>query len=237
MKLAEMEKYVSTRLQKTSNMTQQLAFHISACQIIADTLGSEFQTLQTMEKLMLDSRERKECLSYIERNMGIFFVFIFKLIYVMIKINDIKNCNEKYTPIDEHALRCLRLLCLLSVTSDGITQNELQNIQKLHLHTHGYQHIPLFYKLRTVGLLKYRTENLLHMLPNWNNEWSNNAQKLKLLPNHSKRSNSNDRTCPSYVFNNAYIPAIVRISFYITNSVVFNYDILTYCLMYYRRRY
>lgn len=181
MKLNEMERYVSTRLQRTRDTTRQLAFHISACQTIADTLGSEFQVLQTIEKLMLDCRDRKECLSYIERN------------------------------IDEHALRCLRLLCLLSITTDGITQSELQNIQKLHLHTHGYQHIPLFYKLHTVGLLKYRNEYILHKLPNWSSEWSSNAQKLKMLPSHSKRSDQNDRTCPSYVFNNAYIPAIAQI--------------------------
>lgn len=180
MKLAEMERYVSTRLQKTRDMTQQLAFHISACQTIADTLGSEFQALQAIEKLMLECRDRKECLNYIERN------------------------------IDEHALRCLRLLCLLSITTDGVTQSELQNIQKLHLHTQGYQYIPLFYKLHTVGLLKHRTENILNKLPNRNSEWSNNAQRLKMLPNYSKRSDQNNRTCPSYVFNNAYIPAIVR---------------------------
>lgn len=68
-----MERYVSTRLQKTSNMTQRLAFHISACQTIADTLGSEFQALQMIEKLMLDCKDRKDCLSYIERNMGTSF--------------------------------------------------------------------------------------------------------------------------------------------------------------------
>lgn len=72
MKLAEMERYVSTRLQRTRDMTQQLAFHISACQAIADTVGSEFQVLQTIEKLMLDCKDRKECLSYIERNIGAF---------------------------------------------------------------------------------------------------------------------------------------------------------------------
>lgn len=111
-------------------------------------------------------------------------------------------------------MRCLRLLCLLSITTDGIAQSELQSIQKMHLHTHGYQHIPLFYKLHTAGLLKYRNEYILHKLPNWNSEWSSNAQKLKILPNHSKRSDQNGRICPSYVFNNAYIPAIVRTSFF-----------------------
>ncbi|XP_012226416.1 vacuolar protein sorting-associated protein 33B [Linepithema humile] len=188
MKLAEMERYVSTRLQKTGKRTQQLAFHISACQTIADTLGSEFQALQAIEKLMLDCKDRKECLSYIERN------------------------------IDEHALRCLRLLCLLSITTDGITQSELQNIQKLHLHTHGYQHIPLFYKLHTTGLLKHRAENILHKLPNWSSEWSSNAQKLKMLPGYSKRSDQNGRTCPSYVFNNAYTPAIAQILNIVSNQ-------------------
>jgi len=63
-------------------MTQQLAFHISACQTIADTLGSEFQTLQTIEKLMLDCKDRKECLSYIDRNIGTSF---------SVKINNIRD--------------------------------------------------------------------------------------------------------------------------------------------------
>ncbi|EZA58768.1 hypothetical protein DMN91_009216 [Ooceraea biroi] len=188
MKLVEMERYVSTILQKTRDTKQKLAFHISACQTIADTLGSEFQALQAIEKSMLDCKDRKECLSYIERN------------------------------IDEHAIRCLRLLCLLSITTDGITQNELQNIQKVHLHTHGYQHIPLFYKLHTVGLLKYRTENILHKLPNWSSEWNSNAQRLKMLPNYSKRSDQNGRTCPSYVFNNSYIPAIAQLLNIVSNQ-------------------
>ncbi|XP_071639986.1 vacuolar protein sorting-associated protein 33B-like [Temnothorax longispinosus] len=137
---------------------------------------------------MLDCKDRKECLSYIERN------------------------------IDEHALRCLRLLCLLSITTDGITQSELQNIQKLHLHIHGYQHIPLFYKLHTAGLLKYRNKYILHKLPNWSSEWSSNAQKLKILPSYSKRTDQNGRTCPSYVFNNVYIPTIAQILNIVSNQ-------------------
>lgn len=179
MKLAEMERYVATKLRKSRDMTQQLAFHISACQTIADTLGSDFQSLQTIEKLMLECRERKESLNYIERHM------------------------------DDYPLRSLRLLCLLSVTNDGVAQDELHSIQKFHLHAHGYKHIPLFYKLQTIGLLKPRTDSIL--LPNWNSEWNANAQRLKLLPAYSKQSEHKGRTCPSYVFNNAYIPLIAQI--------------------------
>ncbi|XP_066583968.1 vacuolar protein sorting-associated protein 33B isoform X2 [Prorops nasuta] len=189
MKLAEMERYVSTKLQKTRDMTRQLAFHISACQTIADTLGSEFQAIQTTEKLILDGKERKECLNHIERN------------------------------IDEHPLRSLRLLCLLSVTSGGLSQSELLPIQKAHLHAHGYQNIPLFYKLQNTGLLKYKSENILHKLPNWNSEWTNQAQRLKLIPASSKRNELKRRTCPSYVFNNAYVPLIAQIL-----NIVLNQD-------------
>ncbi|XP_076684705.1 vacuolar protein sorting 33B [Andrena cerasifolii] len=181
MKLSEMERYIATRLQKTRDMTRQLAFHISACQLIADTLGSDFQILQKIEKSVLECKERKECLNYIERY------------------------------IDDHPLRTLRLLCLLSIASDGVTQNELHSIQKLHLHAHGYKHVPLFYKLQTIGLLKCRTENILHKLPNWSSEWNSNAQKLRLLPSYSKQAEQKGRTCPSYVFNNAYIPLIAQV--------------------------
>ena len=181
MKLSEMERYIATRLQKTRDMTRQLAFHISACQLIADTLGSDFQILQKIEKSVLECKERKECLNYIERY------------------------------IDDHPLRTLRLLCLLSIASDGLTQNELNSIQKLHLHAHGYKHVPLFYKLQTIGLLKCRTENILHKLPNWSSEWNSNGQKLRLLPSYSKQAEQKGRTCPSYVFNNAYIPLIAQV--------------------------
>lgn len=188
MKLSEMERYVATRLQKTRDLTRQLAFHISACQLIADTLSSDFQTLQKIEKCMLECRERKECLSHIERY------------------------------VDDHPLRTLRLLCLLSITSDGITQNELDSIQKLYLHAHGYKHIPLFYKLHSIGLLKYRSENILHKLPNWNSEWNNNAQKLKLLPSYYKQMEQKSRSCASYVFNNVYVPLIAQILNIVVNQ-------------------
>ncbi|XP_006619367.1 vacuolar protein sorting-associated protein 33B isoform X1 [Apis dorsata] len=181
MKLSEMERYIATKLQKTRDLTRQLAFHISACQLIADTLSSDFQTLQKIEKCILECKERKECLNHIERY------------------------------INDHPLRTLRLLCLLSIASDGITQNELHCIQKLHLHAHGYKHIPLFYKLQNIGLLKCRSENILHKLPNWSSEWNNNAQKLKLLPSYFKQTEQKGRSCPSYVFNNVYIPLIAQI--------------------------
>ncbi|XP_043797198.1 vacuolar protein sorting-associated protein 33B isoform X1 [Apis laboriosa] len=181
MKLSEMERYIATKLQKTRDLTRQLAFHISACQLIADTLSSDFQTLQKIEKCILECKERKECLNHIERY------------------------------INNHPLRTLRLLCLLSIASDGITQNELHCVQKLHLHAHGYKHIPLFYKLQNIGLLKCRSENILHKLPNWSSEWNNNAQKLKLLPSYFKQTEQKGRSCPSYVFNNVYIPLIAQI--------------------------
>ncbi|XP_012342538.1 vacuolar protein sorting-associated protein 33B isoform X3 [Apis florea] len=166
MKLSEMERYIATKLQKTRDLTRQLAFHISACQLIADTLSSDFQTLQKIEKYILECKDRKECLNHIERY------------------------------INDHPLRTLRLLCLLSIASDGITQNELHCIQKLHLHAHGYKHIPLFYKLQNIGLLKCRSENILHKLPNWSSEWNNNAQKLKLLPSYFKQTEQKGRSCP-----------------------------------------
>ncbi|XP_015173159.1 PREDICTED: vacuolar protein sorting-associated protein 33B [Polistes dominula] len=188
MKLAEMGQYIATKLRKSSDMKQQLMFHISACQTIADTLGSEFQTFQSIEKLILERKGKKECLNYIERN------------------------------IDENPLKCLRLLCLLSIFNDGIASSDLQTIQKLHLHAHGYKHIPLFYKLQTIGLLKSKTESGINILTDQNNEWINNVQRLKLLPNNSKYIESIDSTCPSYVFHNAYIPLIAQILNVIVNQ-------------------
>ncbi|XP_047363824.1 vacuolar protein sorting-associated protein 33B isoform X2 [Vespa velutina] len=164
MKLAEMGQYITTKLQKSRDMTQQLVFHISACRTIVDTLGSEFQTLQSIEKLILERKGRKECLNYIERNI------------------------------------------------------DLQSIQKLHLHAHGYKNIPLFYKLQNVGLLKIKTESGINRLTDQSNEWTSNVQRFKLLPNNTKHIESKGSTCPSYVFHNAYIPLIAQILNIVVNQ-------------------
>ena len=121
---------------------------------------------------------------------------------------------------DDHPLRSLRLLCMLSITTDGVTQSELQSIKTSHLHAHGYRHIPLMYKLETAGLLRRRKENILRSkLPNWSSEWTSNAHRLKLLPTQSKRSEQKTTPCPSYVFSAAYTPVIVRNSSQIITKI------------------
>lgn len=181
MKLAEMKHYVATTLKKTTEVKQQLEFHITACEAAISALGSEFENLHSIEESILECTRRKECLEYIERN------------------------------IDDHPLRSLRLLALLSITSDGVTRSETQTIQQAHLHAHGYQNIPLFHKLEKVNLLKYRTDNVLNKLPNWTSKWIMNAKKLKLIPSASKNVDLKGPTCPSYVFSGVYIPAIAQI--------------------------
>ncbi|XP_044579496.1 vacuolar protein sorting-associated protein 33B-like isoform X2 [Cotesia glomerata] len=179
MKLAEMGHYVATRLSKTAEVKRLLASHISACEAIISALGSEFETLQSMEKSILECTKRKECLDYIERY------------------------------INDYPIRSLRLLCLLSITSSGLTPNESHIIQKSHLHAHGYEYIPFFYKLEACGFLRQKKENILNKLPTWSGEWTSNAQRMKLLPNQSKKSETTS-VCPSYVFSGAYIPAIAQ---------------------------
>ncbi|XP_012288656.1 vacuolar protein sorting-associated protein 33B [Orussus abietinus] len=181
MKLADMQRYVANELQKTTEVKRQLAFHIAACEAIVDALGSEFEDLQLIEESILECRKWKECLEYIERN------------------------------IDDHPMRSLRLISLLSIASDGSTESELRQIQKSHLHAHGYEHIPLFHKMETAGLLRYKPENILNKLPSRNSDWAANAQRLKLLPNRAKQLDLKVPTCPSYVFNGVYIPAIAQI--------------------------
>lgn len=71
MQLAEMKRYVATRLQKVTEAKRQLGFHIAACETIVGTLGPAFEMLQSVEKSILECRRRKECLEYIETNIGI----------------------------------------------------------------------------------------------------------------------------------------------------------------------
>lgn len=112
---------------------------------------------------------------------------------------------------DDNPHRSLRLFSLLSLTSDGVTNTEIFPIQKAHLHAHGYQNIPLFYKLESAGLITTKTENMLKRLPNWTSKWVANSKLLKLFPNPSKTLDLKGPTCPSYVFSGSYIPLIVSV--------------------------
>lgn len=70
MELVDMKHYIATKLHKTAEVKSQLAAHISACEAIVGSLGSDFEELQFTEKSILDCARRKECLDYIERNIG-----------------------------------------------------------------------------------------------------------------------------------------------------------------------
>ncbi|OXU23523.1 hypothetical protein TSAR_011888 [Trichomalopsis sarcophagae] len=181
MKLAEMKHYVQNTLQKTTKTKQQLEFHISACEAAVNALASKFEDLHSIETSILECNRRAECLDYILRN------------------------------IDDNPARSLRLFSLLSIASDGVTNNEILPLQKAHLHAHGYQHIPLFHKLESSGLLSIKTENMLKRLPNWTSKWMANAKRLRLFPNPSKPIDLKGPTCPSYVFSGSYIPVIAQL--------------------------
>ncbi|KAJ8668115.1 hypothetical protein QAD02_009778 [Eretmocerus hayati] len=181
MKLSEMKHYVQTTLQKTAKTKQQLEFHITACEAAVNALASQFEDLHRIETSILECSRRSECLEYILKH------------------------------IDDHPNRSLRLFSLLSIASDGVTNNEILPLQKSHLHAHGYQLIPLFYKLETAGLIHKRTENMLKRLPNWTSKWMAGAKRLKLFPNPSKPVDLKGPLCPSYVFSGSYIPLIAQI--------------------------
>ncbi|CAG5102290.1 Protein of unknown function [Cotesia congregata] len=54
----------------------------------------------------------------------------------------------------DYLVRSLRLLCLLYIACSGLTPNESHIIQKSHLHAHGYEYVPLFFKLEACGFLR-----------------------------------------------------------------------------------
>ncbi|XP_058800863.1 vacuolar protein sorting-associated protein 33B isoform X2 [Phymastichus coffea] len=121
---------------------------------------------------------------------------------------DVLQSVETSSLQDDNPYQSLKLLSLLSITSDGVTNNEIQSLQKAHLHAHGYQNIPLFYKMEIAGLLAMKSENIMR-LPNWMSKWTANAKRLKLLP--LKNVDVKGPTCSSYVFNGSYIPVIAQV--------------------------
>lgn len=199
MAIQEMKRYISQELPSVTNTKKKLAYHISACEAIVSQMGNRFEALQTAEKNMLEGRNKRESITYIEECLAM-------------------NLCDRYA--------VLRLLCLLSITQDGLLQDELHKLKIQFLHMYGYQHLPLFYKLERCGLCTAQA-NLIttevkgsHLankvvqavpLPTRRSAFNYFAQKLKLFPYISDDYELKNPKDMGYVFSGFYIPVACQL--------------------------
>uniref|UniRef100_A0A1B6JZG3 Vacuolar protein sorting-associated protein 33B n=1 Tax=Homalodisca liturata TaxID=320908 RepID=A0A1B6JZG3_9HEMI len=199
MNLKDLKRNITQELPNALALKSSLAYHISACEGIIGKMGSRFESTQAAEQRMLEGRGRKENISYIEDCIAM-------------------NLGGNLGP--------LRLLCLQSVTQDGLTADEINNLKIQYLHAYGYKHLTSFHNLDKLGLLTQQStllsndvtagalaNKVVHAvsLPTRRSTFYSLAQKLKLFPTVKDDYDLKNPKDMSYVFNGAYIPLVCQI--------------------------
>uniref|UniRef100_A0A1B6FKL4 Vacuolar protein sorting-associated protein 33B n=1 Tax=Cuerna arida TaxID=1464854 RepID=A0A1B6FKL4_9HEMI len=199
MNLTDLKRNIRQELPNALALKSSLAYHISACEGIIGKMGPRFESTQAAEQRMLEGRGRKENVSYIEDCIAM-------------------KVGGNLSP--------LRLLCLQSVTQDGLTADEINNLKIQYLHAYGYNHLTSFHNLDKLGLLTQQStllsndvtagalaNKVVHAvsLPTRRSTFYSLAQKLKLFPNVKDDYDLKNPKDMSYVFNGAYIPLVCQI--------------------------
>lgn len=182
-----MKLYVETKLQKVTLFKQNLVNHVLACETIISEMSNKFENLKLTETEMLNNRNKKSNLNFIDENFG----------------------------TDIHMYNSLRLMCLISLTQ-GLSYDEYNTLVNKYLLAFGYKFLYVFQNLINAGLLIQPSSlklslnisnlgNLSDRLPKWQNEFQTLANKLKQLPSQPEKV---EKSSPGYVFNGGYVPLI-----------------------------
>jgi len=184
LQLDEIKQYVTQELQNVLTAKKNLTFHIDASEVVSKVIGDQFIDYITLEKNMLENRNRKENLNSIEDLMA----------FGKGSANNI-----------------LQLICLFSLTQDGFTSTELNNIKTKFLHQFGFKYFETFHVLEKMNLIvKQDTGSVLHN--NLNKIMSINKTK-QIMQNMMQKLRLVDDSehCMSAAFGGSYVPAIGKL--------------------------
>ena len=194
---------VSTELQKVTAIKRSLAYHIGACEVIIGEMGHRFESLHQVEQNMLEGRNKRENINFIEECFAM-----------------------------SGKLSTLRLLCLLALTQDGLSQDEATSFKTQFLHKYGYEHLVAFRNLEKLGFLTRqvtganlvstssvdaagklagRMAQVVSQLPKRGGAFQAFAYKMKLFPEVSEEYDLKHPTDPGYVFGGAYVPLVCQL--------------------------
>uniref|UniRef100_A0A3Q2CDG2 VPS33B late endosome and lysosome associated n=1 Tax=Cyprinodon variegatus TaxID=28743 RepID=A0A3Q2CDG2_CYPVA len=126
MDIKQMKTFVSEELKGLKQEHRLLTLHISASEsIMKKKTKQDFQELLKTEHCLLEGFEIRECISFMEEHI-----------------------NRQVSMIES-----LRLLCLLSVTENGLLPKDYRALKAQYLQSYGDEHLLTFSNLRQLGLL------------------------------------------------------------------------------------
>ncbi|KAM3925557.1 vacuolar protein sorting-associated protein 33B isoform 1-T1 [Leptodactylus fuscus] len=126
MDIKQMKTFVSQELKGLKQEHRMLSLHIGACEsIMKKKTKQDFQELLKTEHSLLEGFDIRESISLIEEHI-----------------------NRQVSPIES-----LRLLCLLSLTENGLITKDYRSLKTQYLQSYGPEHLLTFSNLKRAGLL------------------------------------------------------------------------------------
>ncbi|CAN9507275.1 unnamed protein product [Ophioblennius macclurei] len=126
MDIKQMKAFVSEELKGLKQEHRLLSLHIGASEsIMKKKTKQDFQELLKTEHSLLEGFDIRECISYIEE-------------HIIRQVSMIEG---------------LRLLCLLSITENGLLPKDYRSLKTQYLQSYGVEHLLTFHNLKQLGLL------------------------------------------------------------------------------------
>ncbi|NXA36129.1 VP33B protein, partial [Eudromia elegans] len=126
MDIKQMKNFVSQELKGLKQEHRLLSLHIGACEsIMKKKTKQDFQEMIKTEHALLEGFDIRESTSFIEEHI-----------------------DRQVSPVES-----LRLMCLLSITENGLIPKDYRSLKTQYLQSYGPEHLLTFHNLKRVGLL------------------------------------------------------------------------------------
>ncbi|XP_056021791.1 vacuolar protein sorting-associated protein 33B-like isoform X1 [Ostrea edulis] len=187
--VGDMKDFVANELRRLKEQKAVLSHHIGACeQILGKKTKGGFEDYLQTEHSLLEGTSVRDNVSYIEE-------LIFK---------------------QDNMLKTLKLICLLSLTQNGITPSTYKSLKTQYLQSHGFEQLVTFSNLKSLGILTEQEAGSQAATPlnkvtsgvaamTRRSTFKSLCKKLSLIPK-SEDIDLKNPTDMSYVFSGAYTP-------------------------------
>jgi len=207
MNVTQMKQFVANDLKVMKTQSRAVALHISASEEIQKQKGSYFETQLPTEHTLVSGINQRDNMSYIE------------------------DCMAQLRPMSIP----LRLICLLSHCSDGVSFSDYQKLKTQFVQAYGFQHIITWNNLVKVGIIRVKGGlSQSSSLTNLKGETNSTGGKLGIVSQHvaglvgagktgnfqqivkklnliPPETSLTEPTSPGYVFNGAYTPLCCKL--------------------------
>ncbi|XP_015728854.1 vacuolar protein sorting-associated protein 33B isoform X1 [Coturnix japonica] len=207
MDIKQMKNFVSQELKGLKQEHRLLSLHIGACEsIMKKKTKQDFQEMIKVEHALLEGFDIRESTSFIEEHI-----------------------DRQVSPIES-----LRLMCLLSITENGLNPKDYRSLKTQYLQSYGPEHLLTFHNLKRIGLLteqaagetltavesrvsKLVTDRAAGKITDAFNSLAKKSnfraisKKLSLIPRVDGEYNLKVPRDMAYVFSGAYTPLSCKI--------------------------